>query len=284
MTSNTDFPIDSSGFRTARLARSGILATGADRPLPQTHSTFDAELTTRNLLRDMRDRLDAINADPVATRREKQSDAARVVQQAREALDRARIKARNADEALKASVRRIDDTVRQVEAKQSPLALLRLQQRAASLQQLTEAERYKILERATEVGDLDTALAVSLVPQCGDVGRRAVAAMVAKDDLAFALDAGRATHNLLGAVEVARRGLEVLAADPDCYREQSSAKSLDMMQAAAGGPKSFGVDPMQYVDPLTPGWLSFPPPPQQPEALLEPDASTAPAAAPGSTV
>jgi hypothetical protein len=274
-----DIPLDASAYRSARLARSGVLAVGPARPSPTAHAVFDAELTVRNVLRGLRDRLDTIDADPVATRREKQQDASKAIAQAREALDRAAIKASAADTALRASVRRIDDLVRSVEAKQSPMAILRLQQRAAGLAQLGEAERYKILERATEVGDIDTALACSLVPEAADTGRRAVAAMIAKDDLAFALDAGRATHAVLGAIEVARGGLDLLSRDPDSYRSQTEAKSLDLMVAASGGPLSLGVDPQRFRDPLTPSWLQFPAPPAPPEAQLEVDAtSTAPAA------
>jgi hypothetical protein len=282
---NDILAIDASAYRTARLARSGILAVGPARPSPTSHAAFDAELTSRNVLRGLRDKLDSVDADPVATRREKQHDGAKAIQLAREQLDRAAIKARNADQALRASVRRIDDTVKAIEAKQSPMAILRLQQRAANLQQLSERERMAILEKATENADVDTALAVSLVPESADIGRRAIAAMTAKDDLAFVLDAGRATHAVLGAIEVARGGLDLLSRDPDSYRSAVAAKSLDTMVAASGGPASFGSDPQQFRDPLTPSWLQFPMPPQQPEAQLEPDAAaTAPAAAPASTV
>ena len=274
-----DIPLDAAAYRSARLARSGVLAIGPARPAPTSHGVYDASVTAQTVLRNLRDRLDIIDGDPVATKREKQQDASKAIAQAREALDRAAVKAAHADQALRASVRRIDDFVRAFEGKQTPLGILRLQQRAASLQQLGERERLALLEKATENGDLDAALAISLVPDGADLGRRALAVMLAKDDMQFVLDAGKATHSLLGAIEVAKGGLELLAKDPDAYRSQAEARSLDMMVAASGGPLSLGVDPQKFRDALTPSWLQFPPPPPPPEAQLEVDASsTAPAA------
>ena len=265
--------------RAARLVRSGIAVFGrAIAPEPAT-AAHDLQLSTTNALRQLSLRLDAVHADPIATRREKQSDAARAIEEARQLLKRLEAKADTAKATLRAHVGGADDVVNAIEARQNPMQLRRLEQRANQLATLTDKALEKVFQTAIGQGDVDTVLAYSLLDGQANIGRRALAAIGAPSQLQRGLEAGAPTHAGVAALAAAREGLERLAGDPDCYLDDRSATPADLFACAEQGAEMLGHDPQRHRD-LGAGWMTYPVPvPVRVVDLGRPAAAPAPAPA-----
>ena len=243
--------------RAARLVRSGIAAFGRAVAPESATAAHDLQLSTTNALRQLSLRLDAVHADPIATRREKQGDAQRAIEEARQLLKRLESKADTAQAMLRGHVGGADDVVHAIEARQNPMQLRRLEQRSNQLATLKDKDLEQVLQLAIGAGDVDTVLAYSLLDGCANTGRRALAAIGAPSQLQRGLAAGAATHAGVAALHAARAGLERLAADPDCYDDDRLATPADLFACAEQGAEMLGFDPQRHRD-LQAGWMSYP--------------------------
>ena len=245
--------------RSARLVRSGIAAFGRAVAPESATAAHDLQLSTTNALRQLSLRLDAIHQDEIATRREKQSDAAKCIEETRQLLKRLEAKADVAKMILRSHVAGADDIVHAIEARQNPMQLRRLEQRANQLATLTTKQLERVFEAAIGQGDVDTVLAYSLLDGHANTGRRALAAIGAPQQLQRGLAAGAPTHAGLAALAAARDGLERLSQDPDCYADDRSATSADLFACEANGAEMLGHDPARHRD-LQAGWMTYPVP------------------------
>jgi hypothetical protein len=245
--------------RSARLVRSGIAAFGRAVAPESATAAHDLQTSTTNALRQLSQRLDAIHQDGIATRREKQGDSQRAIEEARQLLKRLESKADTAKAMLRAHVGSADDVVHAIEARQNPMQLRRLEQRAMQLETLTAKILEKVFQQAIDAGDVDTILAYSLMPGHANTGRRALAAIGAPNQLKRGLDAGAATHAGVAALHAAQDGLERLAADPDCYADDRLATPADLFACGEQGAEMLGFDPQRHRD-LQASWMTYPVP------------------------
>jgi hypothetical protein len=209
----------------------------------------------RAFLAQLRDDLDAIGASDRLTASEKASRARGVVAALRE---RWKFVARAAADdlaAASAAARRVDEAVRSVEAV-SPVQALRLQLAAQALSALPAVDRSRDFETAFASRDLQRMLAHSLVAPLDDGGRRAIAVLVAPNDMQVLLDSGRdATAHALAVLEAEAALAELENADDPHASARPDAR--DLMHIANAGAAAFNSrEAIESAVPAdAPSWL-----------------------------
>ena len=231
----------------ARRLRSG-LALGASGDDPDS-------VLLRGLAARFRDELDAAAAGD-GSPRERRAEAAAAVQRLRHDLTalRGKVAVRHANATERA--RGIAEKVQRIEqAHGSPLAVLRLQRRAAALEAAFAGEPEALREhvlRCVDAGDASEVLAASLVDGAARTAALGLAVLAGKGEFAALVDEAPKSAKLLAAVEHASASLAEIEAtmvhDPDAVFDVRPATGADFIDGANSGtdllPRLDGTVPM----------------------------------------
>lgn len=231
----------------ARRLRSG-LALGAAGDDPDS-------VLLRSLASRFRDELDAAAAGD-GSPRERRAEAAAAVGALRRDLValRGKVAVRHASAVERA--RGIAQQVQRIEMSHgSPLAVLRLQRRAAMLDAMFADDPVGLREhvlRCVDAGDASEVLAASLVDGAARTAELGLAVLAGKGEFAALVDEAPKSAKLLAAVEHASASLAEIEAtmvhDPDAVFDVRPATGADFIDGANSGtdllPRLDGTVPM----------------------------------------
>ena len=217
-------PLITSAGRFVRSGAAGIAPRGS-APLQ------DAALSLQNVAASLRDRLDAIRNDELATPKEKRADVAIAIREAKAAFERVSAKVHNARLAAAGAIDGLQNLLHQYEQKQSPLAVRRLELQADALRRLGVDEQIEAMRGFEQRGDLQGLLAASLVSPDATAATAAFLRVARPESFEQArTDAGASVELHAAALRFAR-GLNELAADPDAHMVEG-ARGSDLLEHA----------------------------------------------------
>jgi hypothetical protein len=209
----------------------------------------DAQLTLRNMATALRQQLDAVAADPLATPKEKRADAKRAVSSARLAWQGCCSKVAMARAAVQSQVEKARDLVNAYEAKLSPLAVARIERKAEQLRQAKPEVVLDALRDGEARKDADLLMAVSLA---GDpnAALRAFHRMARPEAFAQLSADLAAFRQLSEAAGRMAQGLDELDAQDDAYTIDG-ASGGDLLEQANAAPSKAPIDPTwpQWIEP-----------------------------------
>lgn len=234
-------PVTSAG----RMLRSGAASVSESG----SAALRDAQLTLRNMATALRQQLDAVAADPLATPKEKRADAKRAVSSARLAWQGCCSKVAMARAAVQSQVEKARDLVNAYEAKLSPLAVARIERKAEQLRQAKPEVVLDALRDGEARKDADLLMAVSLA---GDpnAALRAFHRMARPEAFAQLSADLAAFRQLSEAAGRMAQGLDELDAQDDAYTIDG-ASGGDLLEQANAAPSKAPIDPTwpQWIEP-----------------------------------
>jgi hypothetical protein len=234
-------PVTSAG----RMLRSGAASVSESG----SAALRDAQLTLRNMATALRQQLDAVAADPLATPKEKRADAKRAVSSARLAWQGCCSKVAMARAAVQSQVEKARDLVNAYEAKLSPLAVARIERKAEQLRQAKPEVVLDALRDGEARKDADLLMAVSLA---GDpnAALRAFHRMARPEAFAQLSADLAAFRQLSKAAGRMAQGLDELDAQDDAYTIDG-ASGGDLLEQANAAPSKAPIDPTwpQWIEP-----------------------------------
>lgn len=266
----------------------------SDKPIPKLMSTSAKRLRAgaypfddrspmgkeaRLRLASLRDALDAVARDPRSTPREKDRDAKRIVADFKKLWSFMEQKA-DADFAdVRHAVDKLDDAVRQLESRLTPIEMKRIERVAADLERMDPNSRRADFTRAFDRKDSTRLLAHGLLDGTGDGTRRALAILCDPARFQFVLENGHgaATHRSVArAVTKAIIDLEQLD-DPWREVEMPSRDLLDFAnrgaRVVADVDEDVGLLPAGFASLVVPPQMVKPRPPepeqQQPQQTTQ---------------
>lgn len=219
--------------RFGRMLRSGAFNCQARGSQP----VQDAIASVRNLASNLRTRLDAIAADPIATQREKREDAAIALAEARKQFEFALVKVHNAKSHTGGAIDQLGNVWHQFEGKQTPLAVKRLELAAEHLRRMDPVQQLAQLRAAEERRDLQSILAHSLVSPEATHAQAAFLRACRPAEFEAARTDAAAVRDLLAATATVAAGIDELTGAPDAYAVEG-ATGNDMLNAANGATDS----------------------------------------------
>jgi hypothetical protein len=233
---------------TARLLRSGAIVLRG--PLPASMACADKHL--QNLASVTRSALDAIAAND-ATPREKRADTARVIASARTQFTATKGTCDRVYADVAKKVAELEAAVAEVEQRHSsPVAIARLQARAATLGAMDATAKRAAFDAAVKLNDVGELLALTLDGK-GPASRALARAAHPQlfDELARDVPAVAALRVAAIGVD---RAIGQLALDPDCHEHDRGARAVDLLEVAHGS--TCGIDPAAQLPPTWSAWLA----------------------------
>jgi hypothetical protein len=226
-----------------RLLRSGAASVSESG----SAALRDAQLSLRNMATALRQQLDAVAADPLATPKEKRSDSKKAIASAKVAWNGCCAKVAQARATLQAQVERARDLVNAYEAKLTPLAVARIQRKAEQLRQAKPEVLLDALRDGEARKDADLLMAASLAgdPNAALRAFHRMARPEAFEQLTGDLAAFRQLSEAAGRMA---QGLDELDAQDDAHAIDG-ASGGDLLGTANTPPSKAPIDP------TWPGWI-----------------------------